>query len=52
MIFNSYEGKREEFKRKEEDRYKRFLGEGVIFKDNSFEEFAKDPLRFINGIKI
>ena len=41
MVFNSYEGKREDSKRKEEERYKRFLGEEVIFTDNSFEEFAK-----------
>ena len=50
MVFNSYEGKREDSKRKEEERYKRFLGEGVIFTDNSFEEFATDPLRFINVV--
>lgn len=52
MVFNSYEGKREDSKRKEEERYKRFLGEGVIFTDNSFEEFASDPVRFIKTIKI
>ena len=52
MIFNSYKGKREESKKKEEDRYKRFLGEEVIFTDNSFEEFVIDPLRFINSINI
>ena len=51
MVFNSYEGKREESKKKEEDRYKRFLGEEVIFTDNSFEEFVNDPLRFINAVK-
>ena len=51
MVFNSYDGKREESKKKEEDRYKRFLGEEVIFTDNSFEEFANDPLRFINAVK-
>ena len=52
MVFNSYEGKREDSKKKEEERYKRFLGEGVIFTDNSFEEFASDPVRFIKTIKI
>ena len=52
MVFNSYEGKREDSKRKEEERYKRFLGEGVIFTDNSFEEFASDPVRFIKTIRI
>lgn len=51
MVFNSYKGKREESKKKEEERYKRFLGEEVIFTDNSFEEFASDPLRFINALK-
>lgn len=51
MIFNSYEGKKEDSKQKEEDRYKRFLGSEVIFTDNSFEEFAKEPLRFIDSIK-
>ncbi len=52
MIFNNHKCKTEESKKKEERRYKRFLGEEVIFTDNSFEEFAKDPLRFINAIKI
>ena len=52
MVFNSYEGKRKYSKKKEEDRYKRFLGEEVIFTDNSFEDFAKDPLHFINTINI
>ena len=46
---SSFEG---DSKRKEEERYKRFLGEGVIFTDNSFEEFASDPVRFIKTIKI
>ena len=52
MVFNSYEGKREDSKRKEEERYKRFLGEEVIFTDNCFEEFVSDPLRFIKTIRI
>ena len=52
MVFNSYTDKKEESKKKEKERYKRFLGEDVIFTDNSFEEFANDPLRFINTIKI
>ena len=49
IVVDESERKKEKGRKKERER---FLGEGVIFKDNSFEEFAKDPLRFINGIKI
>lgn len=51
MVFNNYEGKREESLRKEEERYKRFLGEDVVFTNNSFQDFCERPIEYINKIE-
>ena len=47
MVFNNHEGKKDFSLRREEDRYKRFLGDDVIFTDKSFQDFAKDPGTYI-----
>ncbi|MGL6107994.1 SIR2 family protein [Romboutsia sp.] len=51
MVFNGYKGKKEISLRKEEERYKRFLGNEVIFRNNSFQEFCENPAYFIDMIK-
>lgn len=48
MVFNGYEGKKQSSLKKEEERYKRFLGQDIIFTNNSFEDFCYNPLYFIN----
>lgn len=50
MVFNNHSGKKEESMKREEDRYKRFLGKDVIFTKSSFEEFSTSPMKFINMI--
>ena len=41
----------EYFKRyKEEERYKRFLGEDIIFTKYSFQDFCQNPLEYIKNI--
>lgn len=47
MVFNNHLNKQEDSLQKEEDRYKRFLGEDVIFTRNSFQDFASDPISFL-----
>ncbi|RDY25882.1 hypothetical protein CHL78_015950 [Romboutsia weinsteinii] len=51
MVFNNYQNKPETSQKKEESRYKRFLGSDVIFTNNSFQDFSKDPISFINKLK-
>lgn len=51
MIFNNHEGKQSVSLKKEEDRYKRFLGKNIIFTKKSFQDFAQDPIKYINIIK-
>lgn len=48
IVFNYHEGKKEESMKREEDRYKRFLGKDVIFTKNSFEDFSTNPMKFIS----
>ncbi|MEG0855292.1 MAG: SIR2 family protein [Terrisporobacter sp.] len=47
MVFNNHENKTISALKKEEDRYKRFLGKKVIFTRLSFQDFAQDPMGFI-----
>lgn len=47
MVFNNHKGKSEDTLEKEENRYKRFLGKGVVYTKNSFEDFAKNPMNYI-----
>lgn len=47
MVFNNHENKDISSHKKEESRYKRFLGENVIFTSCSFQDFAKEPLKYI-----
>lgn len=49
IVFNNHEGKEEDSLSKEEDRYKRFLGSDVIYTRSSFQDFAKDPLKYIKN---
>ncbi|MBO3445862.1 SIR2 family protein [Clostridium sp. CCUG 7971] len=48
IVFNYHKGKKDESMKREEDRYKRFLGKDVIFTKNSFEDFSANPIKFIN----
>lgn len=50
MVFNNHSQKQRITLKKEERRYKRFLGEDVIFTDNSFQDFSMNPLNFIKSI--
>ncbi len=47
IVFNYYKGKKSYSMTKEERRYKRFLGEDVIFTHSSFEDFTLNPSKFI-----
>lgn len=51
MVFNNHENKLESALKKEEMRYKRFLGEDIIFTKHSFQDFAMDPYKYISFIK-
>lgn len=51
MVFNNYVGKKEDSLKKEEERYKRFLGEDVQFTEYSFQDFCKRPIEFISMLK-
>lgn len=51
MVFNNHEKKQESALRKEMDRYKRFLGEDVIFTNKSFQDFSKNPMKYITLLK-
>lgn len=50
IVFNNHKDKLQESLNKEEERYKRFLGEDVIFTDKSFQDFAKNPEFYINSL--
>jgi SIR2-like domain len=43
-VINNHNGKKQDDARREEDRYKRFLGEKVNYTAKSFENFVADPL--------
>lgn len=47
-VINNHEGKTQESKDFEENRYERFLGRNVNYEDISFEEFAANPQQIIN----
>lgn len=51
MVFNNHKEKLESILKKEEKRYKRFLGDDVIFTKNSFQDFADNPMKYINNRK-
>ncbi len=48
IVFNYHEGKTDLYMRREEARYKRFLGSDIIFTTNSFQDFANNPMKYIN----
>lgn len=50
MVFNNHEGKKDYSMRKEAKRYKRFLGEDVIYTEGSFQDFSRNPLRYLQEI--
>ena len=50
IVFNNHDGKKEESLKREESRYKRFLGEDVVFTNKSFQDFAKEPGKYIKNI--
>lgn len=50
MVFNNHQGKKEDSLKKEEARYKRFLGEHVVFTNKSFQDFAKNPGMYIKSL--
>ena len=47
IVINNHTNKLSSALEKEEMRYKRFLGEDIIFTKSSFEDFAQDPEKFI-----
>mgnify|MGYP000106138109 CR=1 FL=1 len=51
IVFNNHENKLTSALKKEEMRYKRFLGEDIIFTNDSFQDFAKNPYKYISIIK-
>ena len=51
MVFNNHENKLTSILNKEENRYKRFLGEDIIFTKDSFQDFAENPQKYINIIR-
>lgn len=48
IVFNNHKNKLISTLEKEEMRYKRFLGENIIFTRDSFEDFATNPYKYIN----
>lgn len=48
MVINNHEKKILSVLKKEEMRYKRFLGKNIIFTKASFQDFATNPIKFIN----
>lgn len=48
LVFNNHDGKPYDSLKKEEERYKRFLGNDVIFTNHSFQDFASNPVSFLN----
>lgn len=51
IVFNNHDKKLESSLIKEEERYKRFLGENIIFTRDSFQDFANNPMKYINMSK-
>ena len=51
IVFNNHKNKSISVLKKEEMRYKRFLGKDIIFTKDSFEDFAIDPYKYINIAK-
>ena len=47
-IINNHKNKKKLEKNNEESRFKRFLGNSVFYKNNSFEAFCKNPIKFYN----
>lgn len=45
-VINNHDGKTDEAKENEKNRFQRFLGSSVHYTDASFGEFASDPLRY------
>lgn len=50
MVFNNHEKKEDISLSKEESRYKRFLGSDVVFTNESFQDFAENPGKYINEL--
>lgn len=48
IVFNNHKGKLASSLKKEEMRYKRFLGENIIFTKGSFQDFAMNPYKYIS----
>lgn len=48
IVFNNHENKLISTLEKEEKRYKRFLGNDIIFTKDSFQDFAMNPFKYIN----
>ena len=48
MVVNNHKNKLLSALKKEEKRYKRFLGNDVIFTNASFQEFAENPNKYIS----
>jgi NAD-dependent SIR2 family protein deacetylase len=46
-VFNHHSGKKQELADEEKNRYLRFLGPGVAYTRESFEQFAADPARYL-----
>lgn len=51
IVFNYHEGKTDLYMKREEARYKRFLGSDIIFTRNSFQDFVSNPMKYINMLK-
>lgn len=51
IVFNNHDKKLESSLIKEEKRYKRFLGENILFTRDSFQDFASNPMKYINMSK-
>lgn len=51
IVFNNHKDKLISTLEKEEMRYKRFLGEDIIFTRDSFQDFAKNPCKYINLVE-
>lgn len=51
IVFNNHKNKSNSVLKKEEMRYKRFLGEDIIFTKASFQDFAMDPYKYISLVE-
>jgi NAD-dependent SIR2 family protein deacetylase len=47
VVYNNHEDKQEVTLKKEEKRYRRFLGENTVFTRKSFQDFAENPTEFL-----